>query len=398
MWCPPCGWNLPVPEGKRSISQAVTDRLTAGLHADTLKKGADVPGTTVARVLSYVIAASVHVIAAGALVGAGWAVVTWPNVLGVLLGALLLFVAWLMRPRLGRLPRGPLVLTRDAAPRLYDLIDRVGAEIGANPVDLVIVTPAFNGSFGQVGLRGRRVLEIGAPLWALLQPQQRVALLAHELSHSSNGDSRHARFTRTALGALESVRRSMRGASRGGEYVGETMPESVLGPFALAVIILMRVSGLLVWMLGMLLLFVTMRSARQAEYVADERAARVASSEAAAGTLDLVATGDIDVNELAWMSAALGPSVWEKLRERQAAFPDHELERRRRIQAMEQARVDDSHPPLPLRVEFIRSLHHDWPVIRLRDNENEAIEAELAPLFDRLVTELAATKKHDSFA
>ncbi|MEU8320697.1 M48 family metallopeptidase [Nonomuraea sp. NPDC048881] len=397
-WCPSCGWNLPVPQGKRSISAALADRLTAGLHADTLRRGADVPKGKVPRALSYLFAGLIHLIAASAIVTAGWTVVTWPNVLGVLLGAFLLFVAWLMRPRLGRVPSGPLVLTRHAAPRLYDLTDRIGAEIGADRVDLVVVTPVFNASFEQVGPSGRRVLTIGAPLWALLEPQQRVALLAHELSHSSNGDSRHDRFTRTALGALAAVHRAMRGAAGGGEYVAEAVPQSVLSVLALVLLIVMRVAGLVVRLVGLLLLVVTMRSARQAEYVADERSARIASSAAAAAMLDLVATADVDVNELAWMSSALGPSVWEHLRERQAAVPDSELERRRRIEAMAQARLDDSHPPLPLRVEFVRSLPHDWPLIRLRDIENEAIEAELAPLFDRLATELGATKRHDSFA
>ncbi|NUR89469.1 MAG: hypothetical protein HOY71_35750, partial [Nonomuraea sp.] len=110
-WCPSCGWNLPVPETKRSISTALADRLTSGLHAEVLRKGADVPGFGVARVVSYVIAGTIHLIAAGALVAAGWAVVTWPNFLGVLLGAFLLFVAWLMRPRLPRLARGTPALT-----------------------------------------------------------------------------------------------------------------------------------------------------------------------------------------------------------------------------------------------------------------------------------------------
>jgi Zn-dependent protease with chaperone function len=399
VWCPSCGWNLP-SGGKRTIGLVLAGRLTAGLHADVLRKGAGIPGAGVARVVSYVLAALIHLIAAGALVAAVWAVVVWPNVLGVLIGAFLLFVAWLMRPRLGRLPRGPLTITREAAPRLYDLIDRVGAEIGAEAVDLVHIDPCYNASFAQAGLRGRRVLTIGAPLWALLEPQQRVALLAHELSHSSNGDTRHKRFAGTAIDALDSVYRAMRGTARGGEYTAEAMPQSLLSLIAVVVIIVTRLSSLLIWLLGTLLLIATMRSARQAEYVADERAARVASSLAAVEMLDLAVTGEVEVNDLSWMAAGLGPSVWERLRERQAGVPEYELERRRRVEAMDPVGLTDSHPPLALRREFVRSLYYDRAAVRLRDNEDEAIEGELAPYFAALATELGATKapSADSFA
>ncbi|NUW38495.1 M48 family metalloprotease, partial [Nonomuraea sp. SMC257] len=106
----------------------------------------------------------------------------------VLLAVLLLGTAWLMRPRLGRLPAGPHLRGRDRAPRLFGLLDRVGAEVGAPPVDVVFVSAEDNAAYARIGRRGRRALIIGAPLWARLGPQEKVALLGHELSHSSNGD------------------------------------------------------------------------------------------------------------------------------------------------------------------------------------------------------------------
>ncbi|MEV0596401.1 M48 family metallopeptidase [Nonomuraea cavernae] len=397
-WCPSCEWNLSEPPRKRSLGVALTDRLTAGQHAQVLRRGARVSGGGASRVLSSVLAALIHLLAAGSAVAGVWIAVILPNFVGWALAALLLGAAWLMRPRFGRLARTAPVLTRESAPRLFGLLDRVGAEVGAAKVDTVLVTAEFNASYGQIGLRGRRLLCLGAPLWAMLEPQERIALLAHELSHSSNGDIRHSRLANTALAGLDAVRRATRGAAETGEESAEAAGQSIASLALLVLIIVMRLAGFAIGLLGFLLLITTTRSARQAEYVADERAARVASSGAAAAMLDKLATAPVDLNELSWLSATLGTTVWRRLTERQAQLPAHELERRRRLMAREPRHFADSHPPLDLRVEFVRSLGHDTAAVRLRDLEDEAVQAELEPRFAEIAEELGAARREVSFA
>ena len=57
----------------------------------------------------------------------------------------------------------------------------------------------------RVGVRGRSVLVIGIPLWLLLTPEMRVAVLAHELGHLDNRDPLCANLTRPATAIFASA-------------------------------------------------------------------------------------------------------------------------------------------------------------------------------------------------
>ncbi|NUW41902.1 M48 family metallopeptidase [Nonomuraea rhodomycinica] len=399
VWCPSCEWNLGADSpGRRSLGAVLADRLTAGQHARVLRRGAALQGGGLSRTAAMLLAALIHLVTAGCVVAAVTVVVAVPNIVGVLAAVLLLGTAWLMRPRLGRLPAGRHLLGRDRAPRLFGLLDRIGAEVGAPPVDVVLVLPEHNAAYGRIGLRGRRTLFLGAPLWAVLGPQEKVALLAHELSHSSNGDVRQGRLTGTAIGALEEVHEVVRAVARGGRDSAEATAQSFVAMLSLALAAAMWLAGLTLRMLGFLLLAVSMRAARQGEYVADERAARTASSEAAASMLDRLVTARVELGELSWLAASFGTSVWARLPEKHGQVPEHELERRRRLEARTQRHVFHSHPPIHLRVEFVRSLGHAAPVVELGEEEAAAVEAELAPRLAAIATALGEERREVSYA
>ncbi|GAA3182374.1 M48 family metallopeptidase [Nonomuraea roseoviolacea] len=399
VWCPSCEWNLGAePPGRRSLGAVLADRLTAGQHAHVLRRGAALEGGGLSRATAMLLAALIHLVTAACVVAAVAVVVAVPNIVGVLSAVLLLGTAWLMRPRLGRLPAERNLLRRDRAPRLFGLLDRIGAEVGAPPVDVVFVVAEHNAAFGRIGLRGRRTLYLGAPLWAMLDPQEKVALLAHELSHSSNGDVRAGRLTGTAISALEEVHEVVRAVARGGRDSAEATAQSVVAMLSLALAALMWLAGLALRTLGFLLLAVSMRAARQGEYVADERAARLASSEAAAGMLDRLVTARIDTAELSWLAASFGTSVWTRLPDKHGQVPEHELERRRRLEARAERHVFHSHPPIRLRVEFVRSLGYAAPAVELGEEEAAAVEAELAPRFATIATVLGEERREVSYA
>ncbi|MEV0202767.1 M48 family metallopeptidase [Nonomuraea sp. NPDC050691] len=398
LWCPSCEWNLTgeLP-GRRSLGAVLADRLTAGQHAHVLRRGATLEGGGLSRAAAMLLAALIHLVTAGCVVAAVAVVVAVPNIVGLLSAVLLLGVAWLMRPRLGRLPADRHLLGRGRAPRLFGLLDRIGAEVGAPPVDVVFVSAEHNAAYGRIGLRGRRTLILGAPLWAVLGRQEKVALLAHELSHSSNGDVRQGRLTGTAIRALAEVHAVVRGVARGGRDTAEVTAQSFVAMVSLALAALMWLAGLVLRVLGFLLLAVSMRSGRQGEYVADERAARVASAEAAAGMLDRLVTATIDLNELSWLAASFGTSVWTRLPEKHGQVPEQELERRRRLEARQERHVFDSHPPIDLRVEFVRSLGYAAPVVELGEEEAAVVEAELAPRFAAIATDLGQARREESY-
>ncbi|NED82958.1 M48 family metalloprotease, partial [Streptomyces sp. SID11233] len=67
------------------------------------------------------------------------------------------------------------------------------AAVGTRGVDLIAIDGEVNASAMRYGVRGRMLLTLGLPLWESLGPEQRLALLGHELAHHAHGDTRHGR-------------------------------------------------------------------------------------------------------------------------------------------------------------------------------------------------------------
>ncbi|MBC9001099.1 M48 family metallopeptidase [Micromonospora aurantiaca (nom. illeg.)] len=125
----------------------------------------------------------------------------FPN-LAVVGGVALIALAVALRPRFGRLDRDLDVLTEREAPELHALVREVATAVGAPMPHVIGVGGGINAYATSVGLRRRRVLGLGLPLWGALDGPARVALLGHELGHFVNGDVRRGPVTQPALTML----------------------------------------------------------------------------------------------------------------------------------------------------------------------------------------------------
>jgi hypothetical protein len=219
IWCAECEWGLGDAEAPRGgFLRARRDRraarLVEALYREVSGNKPGRPGWDAARVASYLLALAVHACTLGLVLLAGGLLWMDMNIVTVIIAAILAVIAFFVAPRLGRLPRGEGIRSRTDAPALFGLLDRVGAEVGARPVHAVVVSGEFNASYGAVGLRRRRVLELGLPLWDALTGQQRVALIGHELAHGVNGDSRHGLIVGTSLSTLARLHHATRPGGR----------------------------------------------------------------------------------------------------------------------------------------------------------------------------------------
>jgi Zn-dependent protease with chaperone function len=89
-------------------------------------------------------------------------------------------------------------------PRLWALVVDVAAETGTRPPDEIRLVPAVNAAVAEqtrlLGLRsGSRRLLIGIPLLAGLTQGQLAAVIAHEMGHYGNGDTRLGPITYRGL-------------------------------------------------------------------------------------------------------------------------------------------------------------------------------------------------------
>ncbi|MFD9204578.1 M48 family metallopeptidase, partial [Streptomyces anthocyanicus] len=211
-WCAGCDWNVdPERPGeepgrlerrRRRLARRHGERLAAEVAAgETLRPRRDAAGLA-----AYVIALAVHGVTVALAVGAVWFLVTGWGGAGMVLGVVLAVLTWTLRPRFSELPDDQPLLTRADAPALFALIDEVAVVAGTRGVDTVAVSTELNASVTTYGIRGRRLLTIGVPLWEILTPQERIALLGHELGHYSNGDTRHGLIIGNALRSLSTWR------------------------------------------------------------------------------------------------------------------------------------------------------------------------------------------------
>lgn len=120
------------------------------------------------------------------------------------------------------------------------------------------------------------------------------------------------------------------------------------------------------------------RSQQRAEYLADAIAARVGSTDAMQGCLDL-----LHLSRPCWMAVRFAaqrdePDIWEPERKFLAELPAKEWERFRRLAARDGTSIDSTHPPTNLRIEMLSRQPAQAVQIELSASESAAVAAEVA--------------------
>ncbi|MFJ6570366.1 M48 family metallopeptidase [Streptomyces sp. NPDC091292] len=368
----------PAPGRVEAVRRRLAHRHGEHLLAEMETSPDPRPRRDTAGVVAYGIALAVHLVTVVlAVAGVLLVVLGWSTVVRPLVGAVLLIVAFALRPRFGRLPDDTPVLSRAEAPRLFALIDEVAAVAGTRGVDAVAVGSEFNASVTTYGLRQRRVLRVGLGLWEVMSWEQRVAVLGHEVGHYAHGDTRHQRVIG---GALRSLALWL-------HMLSPIESPSLVERFANALMFLPRcaVRGVL-----LLLDHLTMRASQRAEYLADRTAARAGSTAAATELMDVLLLGSAVGTELRRASVAaqtrgvsggrteVADGLWERLAAHTASVPEREYERLRRVAALRGHSVDATHPPTHLRRRCLADGEQSAALITVDRAMADAVAGELA--------------------
>jgi Zn-dependent protease with chaperone function len=251
-------------------------------------------------------------------------------------------------------------------------------------------------------LRGRPILFLGLPLWDVLTPRQRVALLGHEIGHGVNGDSRHGVVIGSALRTLH-------------QWYGVLRPDRPTtgeSPSTRAARVLMFVPTFAVLALIKLLDRLTLTASIRAEYAADGLAAQVASTRATVELLDVLlliepieaamrrrrivartrrTTGTTTAKSTSPIEAVdHAAALWPAISDFAASIPEHERERRRRLSHLRGHIVDATHPPTHLRRVALTRRPAFAAAVDPSETEHAAIRDELAPARAALAREFLA--------
>jgi Zn-dependent protease with chaperone function len=381
LWCDTCGWNVSeTAERPRSLLDRKIDAL-GEIHGDWLLKRVSEATeaelrprfsgpTLIAFALSAVIFGLTLLMG---LAGLYLLISGWPHIQFIIGGAVLLTVAWFLRPRLGALPDD--CLARSEYPNLFAMTDGIAAQLEIEPIERIRISPEFNASMAQIGLARTPVLTIGLPLWVSLTGQERVALIGHELAHRVNHDPARGTIIHWGISTLDRWR-----------YLLDPTDQVPQSFFEIIIHFMMGVLGKIVGGLRMLLANLLYLDSQRAEYLADHLEAKVAGPEASVNLLRKLGLGDnlrAIAERVYYGGDNLGRSVIDAFRAFVKGVPEREMERIRRADEKEKSRVDSSHPPTASRIKFIESRTFGPPAFVLSDAHSQAIDAELSPLVER---------------
>jgi Zn-dependent protease with chaperone function len=338
--------------------------------AQTLK-----PRVTVAWVAALAVALVIHGGTLAILAAAIWMLATQTPFIGAfIVGGILLLLAYELRPKLGTAPAP--VLKRTDAPTLYAFVDRVSQGLKAPKIEGIVLTTQMNAAVSRAGLRRRPYLLLGLPLLLALDPQERVALLGHELGHLVNHDPRRGLIVGSALQTMVSWGYLFKQQhqtyvmkwSRGLTGIGAGIAIAVGEVFMYVAQAIASVLIHLIW-----------HESQRAEYLADYRAGGLAGSRDARTMLTKLTYGVLLQGTVARAcnQSQTGVDVLPEFRTEIAT-------RQAEVLLTETGdgkifRLDSTHPPLNYRIAF-QEARPQTATLMLTFGDSEAIDSELAPM------------------
>ena len=121
-------------------------------------------------------------------------------------GGLWVLLVWQLLPRAAGLPRRAVRLSPQDAPAVHALTRAVVSAMGARAPTTLAVDTTYPVAVLPVGYLGRATLVIGLPQWTVLDPDERLAVLAHELAYAQVWRSPAGVLVRVADDLLTSAR------------------------------------------------------------------------------------------------------------------------------------------------------------------------------------------------
>ncbi|WP_027341012.1 M48 family metalloprotease [Hamadaea tsunoensis] len=402
-WCERCEWNLGAFEPDKHdgwfarrqatfIHDAGYD-LSSSLFTQLAGRTAGAPGLGLPLVVLLLISGVMLAIFLGVIAVGAWLVVTQPFLVKIV-GLLLIGFALPFTPKFGspRKRRAAIdELSETEAPHLYSLIRRTAEAVGAPMPHHIGVEAQWNASTAVLGLRRRRFLVLGLPLWRAARPQERVALLGHELGHFVNNDVARRVAAYPALNSFgtaadlihpSQLRRLAAGATG---WAGGLMMLCLL----LAYPFLWLASNLL-WLAHLGAHAIGARSSQRAEYYADDLEAYAAGTAAALSLEELLtlSQGLIAVIGGRSRSRQTGDG-WRQGVEEARSRNAERMPRLLQLTIRTEASIFATHPPQGLRHRMLTAAPYREPRVVLTEGESAAIDAELARFEERYRREIA---------
>lgn len=391
-WCE-CGWNLKPARVKesRNLLRRFYDALgkkRGRVVFERLVTSSDLHrhGFTVQTALLFLAAASVQLFTAALLVCGAYLICTnYTNPLLIVLGLSLIALAVTGRPRLGKVPAH--CLAPDKFPELHKLVARIASLLKTSPPDCLVIDNHFNARVGRRGLRQRKVLFIGLPLFSVLGGQEQVALIAHELAHLVNGDPTRGVFVSITLKTLAEWHRLLardhfwpRTPSGKARYGGRSfgMAGGIANLAEFLTNVLVHLLSYIPYLFLLALVHLSWDEQQRAEYLADRLGAQVSGTQAFISMSEkLLFSSRVRFVVQRGALNARSRDVIEELQADFKSIPAREYERMRRLAALEETKLNATHPPTAFRIGLLQAGEFHAPQHSLSERDEAALVEEL---------------------
>jgi Zn-dependent protease with chaperone function len=383
-WCDACNWNAGVDElclddPADSFLWKINKRLSRekgrALFQNVLtSRSKELGEKRSGNTGRWVFIVGLYFMLLGGTVAAGvfLLVFFWKNPILVVVGLAFLALAWVIRPR--HFPSPKHHLESSQFPLLFEFAAEVSDTVGSRRPKYICIDDEFNASVYQTGKHRDTVLTIGLPLWTILSPQEKVALLAHEFAHIVAGDPARGRWVSASNHALANWL-----------SVLDTSTGDIRALFGrvLFLPLTMTLRGL-----GAALARACFQESQIAEYRADCIAIKVAGRANMISMLKALRFASAlrpFLQTLAGGRDSRGETAISSFRKHVKTMPDREKLRLERGLLNGDASVDSTHPPTQFRVEYMQSLNISQAAVfldpvraQMIDHELETLEAELS--------------------
>ncbi|AJD92849.1 hypothetical protein JMA_35320 [Jeotgalibacillus malaysiensis] len=365
------------------------------LLQSVLSHQSEKPGMTYKTGMAYVVATLIHITSLLLLVTAVYCL-TIVNESGaaIFAGVILLAIAWLARPRVQKLEKDEKVYTANELPELFELMNQVRLALGSPKIDGVVINGDYNASIGYFGWRNRVILRIGSSLWSVLDHEERIALLGHEIGHLVNGDLNRSGYIGTALFTIYTwisvliPERTTVYDTGLLDHMEEMNPVG-LGPLNWISQQFQRLVAFLPKIIFLTLLYLLYQNMQRAEYYADQLAVSVAGNAAVVRLLNKLEYWETFLYSMRKTVIANGKIHFlTELKEQFAIMPAKEKLRIQKISELEKARADETHPPTTYRLKYIKSRKLQKPLIQVDAAHMKRIDLEVAVYHEEAANEL----------
>ncbi|SDX98923.1 M48 family metallopeptidase [Paenibacillus sp. CF384] len=397
-WCE-CGWNLKPHRQEHSPSvfasfyERLGQRVGKQLLGDMEVLEHLLPKPTKTRLFTLVMATVIHAISLAMVLLCLFALSIYREypVLAILAAPMLILI-WTQRPRIPKLSKDEKrdVVPREQFPTLYAFANQIADYLHMPHFEGILINEEFNASYRQVGLRQKRYLTLGLPLFSILSPAEKAALVGHEVGHGINGDSIRNLYTLTAIITLENWFGVLASA---GDDEDEVEQESLIGIAAKIVGMLLMIVAFIPDLLITLFIHSFYYESQKAEYMADYLGAKVGGTEGALGlSRKMFCNITFVLSRQRFVLRGAKGNYFDELKAAVASIPSREFERIRRVEMMEGSTLDRTHPPTAYRIQTLQ--HHAQlapGAIQLTDVQLKQLDRELsaveAKMQERLVNQ-----------